>query len=185
MNQKTLVPNWFKGLIVASCLIIGYGATHPAQQVKSDSTAVESSARIENKELYEVMWIDKYPQLQTDQWKAYMYTKDNIGISFDAHSAFKLTLELFEFRADNSAITFHFPHDARKARCGYKIEKLKKPTKHFDTQLTVENDPQNGGQTHVYYTGPDFRSLETIPAEIRESISGFPQVQRSFRHSEN
>lgn len=174
MNRKSLVPGWFQALIVSSALLVGYGLTHP-RQLESQTTApaeIESQARVENKDLYDVMWIDKYPQLQTDQWKAYMYTSDNIGLSFDAHSAFKITIELFEFKADKTKLTFHFPHDARKAACGYKIEKMKKPTKQFDTQLTVENDPQNAGVTHVYYTGPDFRSLETLPESVRQAVSG-------------
>lgn len=176
MTQKNLIPAWFKALIVASLLIVGYGLTHPSSDVSPKMSAAANN-------LNDVLWIDKYPQVQHDTWKAYTFTSDNIGINIDAHSAFKLTLEIFEFKADKSKITLHFPHDGLRASCTYKIEKLKKPTKHFDTQLTIDNDPKAGGQTHIYYTGPDFRSLQTMPTEIREAIESNSVIQKSLgRH---
>lgn len=181
MTHKSLVPNWFKGLIVTSMIVTGYGLTHPAVQTPAPAPVAESAvAAPMASDLYDILWIDKYPTDPTDTWKAYLYTSDNIGLSVDAFSAFKLTLEVFEFKADKTRIGFHFPHDKRRAQCAYKIEKMKKPNKHFDTQLTVENDPQFNGVTHVYYTGPEFRSIDTMPEEIRASLESNQVIQNSL-----
>ena len=173
MTQKSLIPAWFKALIVVSLLIVGFGLTHPS---RNTSEKVGPMAN----DLLDVLWMDKYPEMQHDTWKAYLFTSDNVGVNIDAHSAFKLTLEIFEFKGDKAKLTFHFPHDGRRAASAYKIEKLKKPTKHFDTQLTVESDPQAGGQAHIYYTGPEFRSLQTMPTEIREALEGNQIVNKSL-----
>ena len=179
MTPKSLIPAWFKTLILASMLIIGYGLTHPSQTNRSMQPADPKVAPTAS-ELFDILWMDKYPEVQHDTWKAYLFTSDNIGVSVDALSAFKLTLEVFEFKADKARLTFHFPHDGRRANCAYKIEKLKKPTRHFDTQLTIENDPQIGGQTHVYFTGPEFRNLETMPSHIREALESNQTVHHSL-----
>lgn len=159
-----LIPRWFACMVLASMAVVTYGtlSLKPAEE-----------AAPLNRELYDALWIDRYPEMAHDKWKAYLFTADNVGLSIDAASAFKLTLEVFEFKADKKSITYHFPHDSRRARCNYSIEKLKKPTSHFDTQLTVENDPQNGGQTKVYFTGPEFRSAETLPPHLRQAVEAY------------
>lgn len=138
----------------------------PAQSLNSDAPADTENA----KELYDALWLDRLPEMASDTFHAYSYTSDNVGIFMDFHSQYKLTLELFEFKANNSNITFHFPHDSRRAQATYKVEKMKKPTKHFDKQLTVENDPSNGGKTTIYYSGPNFRSLNNLPSPLAERL---------------
>lgn len=156
-----LIPRWFAVMIAISLAVVAYGTLQigPTEQ-----------ATPQQSQLYDVLWLDKYPEVSHDSWKAYVYSSDNVGISIDAASSFKLTLELFEFKADSKQLRFHFPHDGRKANCSYKIEKLKKPTRHFDTKLTVEKDPQNDGQTKEYFTGPEFRSFEALPEHFRSTL---------------
>lgn len=167
-TSQKLVPGWFATMIAASAMICVVGLS---RMETSAPTAPTSAVDTQNtKELYDVLWIDRYPEMATDTFKAYSYTSDNIGLAFDFHSAFKLTMELFEFKANNTQLTFHFPHDGRRAQVGYKIEKLKKPTKHFDISLVVENDPANEGKTHTYYSGPNFRSLHNLPSPVREQL---------------
>ena len=169
MNKvRRLVPGWFATMIVASAAVCMYGLSQPQLPADQAPTAlVETQAA---KDLYDVLWLDKYPEMQSDTFKAYSFTSDNVGITMDFHSAYKLTLELFEFKANNTNISYHFPHSGTKANVTYKVEKLKKPTKRFDTQLTIDNDPANGGKTSVYFTGPDFRSLHDLPSPIQEQI---------------
>lgn len=163
-------------MIVASAAICMYGLSRPQPPASNPPAAqVETLA---SKELYDVLWLDKYPEMQNDQFKAYSFTSDNIGIAFDFHSAFKVTLELFEFKASNTQLTFHFPHDNRRAQVNYKIEKLKKPTKHFDISLTVENDPANQGKTTTYFSGPNFRSLHNLPSPIQEQLERSGALQQ-------
>ncbi len=157
---SSLIPRWFAALLVASFLTVGYGVS----QLQSAEVTPA------NKDLYDTIWIDKYPEMSQDTWNAYMFTSDNVGLNIDAASAFKITIELFEFKASGRDIRFHFPHDGRKANSKYALEKLKKPTKHFDTKLTIETDPQNGGQKHVYFTGPEFRSAATLPDAVRDAL---------------
>ncbi|MGE0491780.1 MAG: hypothetical protein AB7S38_21390 [Vulcanimicrobiota bacterium] len=159
-----LIPRWFAALVVTSCLIVGYGVT----QLGSSQSDVTPT----NKDLYDSIWIDKYPEMSHETWKAYMFTSDNVGLNVDAASAFKITLEIFEFKASAKDIRFHFPHDGRKGNSKYTVEKLKKPNKHFDTQLTLEADPQNGGAKKVYFTGPEFRSASQLPDFVREALAG-------------
>ena len=113
-------------------------------------------------ELLETLWLDRVPEMMHDSWNGYLFTSDNVGLNVQAASAFKITLEIFEFQLRKNDIRWHFPHDGNKSNTKYTIEKLKKPTKHFDRQLTIENDPKNGGKTKVYFTGPEFANGATI-----------------------
>lgn len=177
MNKvRTLVPGWFATMIVASAAVCMYGLTRPQLPADQAPTAVVETQAA--KDIYDQLWLDKYPEMQSDTFRAYNFTSDNIGIAFDFHSAFKVTLELFEFKASNTQIQYHFPHDGRKAKVNYKVEKLKKPTKHFDVSLTIENDPANNGQTTVYYSGPNFRSLHDLPGPIQERIERSGALQQ-------
>lgn len=165
MSVKRLVPRWFAVMILASLAIIGYGVTQPSTTTgKSDPVVTHP------RELVDVLWLDREPGMTTDPWKAYIFTPENIGISIDAASSYKLTLEFFEFKADAKKIAFRFPHDNRAPSSPYKVEKMKKPSKYFDTTLTLEADPQNGGAQKVFYTGPDFRSASRLPHSVLETL---------------
>lgn len=166
-----LVPRWFAALIAASMLIVGYGMT----QLEPAEAPVETLTQ----DLYDTIWIDKYPQMPEDSWNAYMYTTDNIGLSIEAHSAYKVTLEVFEFKVSGkNNLRFHFPHDGRRGDTKFKIEKLKKPTRHFDTQLTLESDPQANGEKKIYYTGPEFRSATQLPETVRQALGTSEFIKR-------
>ncbi len=173
-NRRPLVPSWFLAMIVASLLITVLGTFReigPSQNPQSE---------IANKDLYDVIWIDSYPEVSSDTWNGYLFSSDNVGISVQAASAYKLTLEVFEFKASGASLNFHFPHDSRRSSSNYTIEKMKKPTKHFDTQLTLAADPQKGGKNSVYFTGPEFRSLSTMPEAVRDALAN-----QGFVDSEN
>lgn len=165
---RKYVPGWFAVMIAGSAAICMFGLTQPQAPAPEAPTALVETQN--SKELYDVLWLDRYPEMASDTFKAYSFTSDNVGIAMDFHSAYKLTLELFEFKANNTQITFHFPHDNRRASVAYKIEKLKKPTKYFDISLTVENDPANAGKTTTYFSGPQFRNLHDLPSPVAEQI---------------
>ena len=148
------IPNWFKVLLVASVAIVTYGMGH----LQSEPVEVTP----QKGELLETLWLDRVPEMMHDSWNGYLFTSDNIGLNIQAASSFKITLEIFEFQLRKNDIRWHFPHDGTKSNTKYTIEKLKKPTKHFDRQLTIENDPKNGGKTKVYFTGPEFANGATI-----------------------
>lgn len=158
------MPAWFRVLLVASVAITTYGLGHlgeTACQSRQTVTTSDTVAPLAH-ELNDTLWLDKYPEMMHDKWNGYIFSSDNVGLNIQAESAFKLTLEVFEFQIKKNNLRWHFPHDGKKADTKYTIERLKKPTKHFDRQLTIENDPKNGGATKVYFTGPEFGSAETI-----------------------
>ncbi|MCE7875277.1 hypothetical protein DYH09_33610 [bacterium CPR1] len=160
-KHRPLIPSWFAAMIMASLILTVFGTIRqvgPGHETQNP------------RELLDVLWIDSYPEVTSDTWNAYIFSSDNVGISIQAASAYKLTLELFEFKPSNTALSFHFPHDARRSTSNYAIEKMKKPTKHFDTQLSLSADPQKQGKSSVYFTGPEFRSLDTMPAPVREAL---------------
>ena len=163
------IPRWFAAMILASLAIVIYGLNQPQQHTSEPGT--------QTKELYDVLWLDQYPEMQHDKWKAYLFTSDNVGLNIDAASAFKLTLEIFEFKAQNGKLSYHFPHDGRRATCGFRIEKMKKPTRHFDTQLILDADPQSGSQPKTYFTGPEFRSAATLPEHIRQGLENYNLIK--------
>lgn len=148
------VPNWFKTMLVCSMAVVVYGMGH----VESEKVEVSPLAD----KLLDTLWIDRVPEMMHDSWKGYLFTSDNVGLNIQAASSFKITLEIFEFQVKKGSIRWHFPHDGSKAQTKYTIEKLKKPTKHFDHQLTIENDPRNEGKTSIYFTGPEFANGATI-----------------------
>lgn len=154
-------PQWFRVMMVASLAVVTYGIGN-LDNASTDPAVEATQVEIQAHEIHEFLWIDKVPEMMHDSWHGLIFTPDNVGISVDAESAFKLTLEIFEFQIKKSTLRWHFPHDGRKSDSKFTIEKLKKPTKHFDRQLTIENDPTNGGKTKVYFTGPEFGNSETI-----------------------
>lgn len=167
MSVKRIIPRWFAVMILASLAIVGYGISHPQTRPEPVNEPIVAGPN----DLLDCMWLDQAPQMADDPWKAYLFTPENFGLNIDAHSSYKLVLELFEFKADSKAITYKFPHPpARKGKTTYKIERLKKPTKYFDTQLTIDNDPQNEGKTSIYFTGPDFRSASQLPEALRQTL---------------
>lgn len=171
-SRRPLIPSWFLAMIVASLLISVVGTFK--------EIGPSADPGVKNKDLYDVIWIDSYPEVTSDTWNGYLFSSDNVGISVQAASAYKLTLEVFEFKATGAALSFHFPHDSRRSTSNFTIEKMKKPTKHFDTQLTLAADPQKQGKNSVYFTGPEFRSLATSPEAVRRALES-----RGFIDSEN
>ena len=154
------MPIWFRVMVVASLALVSYGIGTIGQPSDTPSEATEVDVMAH--EIHDTLWLDKVPEMMHDPWNGYIFSPDNVGLAIQAESSFKLTLEIFEFQIRKGTIRWHFPHDGKKSDTKFTIEKLKKPTKHFDRQLTVENDPKNGGQTKVYFTGPEFGSAETI-----------------------
>ena len=148
------IPTWFKVMLVASVAVVGYGMG------QLESEAVEVTPQ--KSELFETLWLDRVPEMMHDSWNGYLFTTDNVGLNIQAASSFKITIEIFEFQLKKNTLKWHFPHDGSKTKTKISIEKLKKPTKHFDKQLTIENDPKNGGKDKVYFTGPDFANGATI-----------------------
>jgi hypothetical protein len=165
------VPTWFKVMLVASVAIVTYGMGH-LQSEPVEVTPLKG-------ELLETLWIDSVPEVMHDSWKGYLFTTDNVGLNIQAASSFKITLEIFEFQLRKSNIRWHFPHDGTKASTKFTIEKLKKPTKHFDRQVTIENDPRNGGKTKVYFTGPDFANGATIDQMAPGALDRIEQYKQA------
>jgi hypothetical protein len=164
-NVLTYMPTWFRVMVVASVAVITYGIGNLGETCPSNAgpqAAESNEVDIAAHEIHDSLWLDRVPEMMHDSWNGYIFTPDNVGLAIQADSAFKLTLEIFEFQLRKGNIRWHFPHDGKKADTKFTIEKLKKPTKHFDRQLTIENDPKNGGQTKVYFTGPEFANAETI-----------------------
>lgn len=157
-NFLSYLPGWFRLLAITSLAIVTYGLSTATEKETASSPDLSPQAS----ELLETLWLDRVPEMMHDSWQGYLFTPDNVGLSIKAESAFKLTLEIFEFQLRKNTIRWHFPHDGTKTQTQYTIEKLKKPTKHFDRQLTIENDPKNDGKTKVYFTGPEFANSETI-----------------------
>lgn len=152
-------PTWFRLMLVASVAVVTYGI---GNLDCGSRTATATDVEISAHEIHDTLWLDRVPEMMHDSWQGYLFTPDNVGLSVQADSAFKITIEIFEFQLRKASIRWHFPHDGKKAETKFTIEKLKKPTKHFDRQLTIENDPKNGGQTKVYFTGPEFANAATI-----------------------
>ena len=181
MTHRSLVPRWFAVMIAASVAIVVLGLLGPRSQ---PSEAPEASiAPKDELALVECLWLDRLPEDPYEPFQIYFFTEEGgrVGLNAKAESAFKILLEVFEFidLPDQGTVQFYFPHDRRKPASAYKVEKMKKPNAYFDTQLTLEKDPQNGGRKMVYYTGPEFRPdgdpkglplhLQQILAQVRSA----------------
>lgn len=175
MNPRPLVPRWFAVMIAASLAVVFLGLFKPEarQEAQPEATMAPSAEA----GLSECLWLDRLPEDAYEPFQIYYFTEEGgrIGLNAKAESAFKILLEIFEFidLSDKGTIQFYFPHDRRKPASAYKIEKMSKPTAYFDTQLTLEKDPQNGGKRVVYYTGPEFRPESTgaaLPEHLRKVL---------------
>ncbi len=156
MHNLKFIPTWFRYLILSCLTVIIAGLIYGPRQ----------SHHINNNLLYDRLWIDSMPEMSHDEFRAYMFTADNIGINFHGHSAFKLMLEVFEFRAKSDTINFHFPHDGLKEKASFAISPLDNPTEHFDTKLELSIDPKTG-EKKAYFTGPELGSLEEMAPALR------------------
>lgn len=156
--KKSLIPRWFAVMVALSALVVALGSLRAERRAESRAS-----------DLTDYLWLDRYPEMTHDNFQIYFFSADNVGAHADFASSYKVLLEVFEFKADGQRVQFHFPHDGKRPSSAYRIEKLKKPTRHFDTQLTVQEDPKNGGRTKVYYTGPGFRAGH-LPAELRRRL---------------
>lgn len=154
-NLFRYIPTWFRVMLVASVALVGYGLSHLEDAPTAEVSPMAGS-------ITDTLWVDKLPEVMHDSWKGYLFTSDNVGLNVHADSAFRMTLELFEFQARKGQLRWHFPHDGLKAKTKFTIEKLKKPTEHFDRKLTLHNDPRNNGETTEYFTGPDLANVDTI-----------------------
>lgn len=175
MNSRPLVPRWFAVMLAASVAIVLLGITRPETDRQATSEPQLSPAAAGG--LAECVWLDRLPEDPYEPFQVYYFTEEGgrVGINAKADSAFRILLEIFEFidLADQGRIQFFFPHDRRKPASTYTIEKMKKPTAYFDTQLTLESDPQNGGKKKVYFTGPEFRADSdgsALPENLRRTL---------------
>ncbi len=175
MNSRPLVPRWFAVMLAASVAIVLLGITRP--EADRQATPEPQLAPAAASGLAECVWLDRLPEDPYETFQVYYFTEEGgrVGINAKADSAFRILLEIFEFidLADQNRVQFYFPHDRRKPASTYTIEKLKKPTAYFDTQLTLESDPQNGGKKKVYFTGPEFRADSdgsSLPGHLRQTL---------------
>lgn len=172
-NFFQYVPSWFKVMLVCSVAVVTYGLGN----LKSENVEVTPMKG----EILETLWIDRLPEMMHDSWQGYLFTSDNVGLNIQAASSFKITLEIFEFQIRKNTVRWHFPHDGSKTKTTFKVEKLKKPTKHFDRQLTIENDPKNGGETKVYFTGPEFANganIEKLAPGALEKLRAYQPLEQ-------
>jgi len=175
VNSRPLVPRWFAVMLAASVAIVLLGITRPEtdHQAAPEPQLAPAAAG----DLAECVWLDRLPEDPYEPFQVYYFTEEGgrVGINAKADSAFRILLEIFEFidLADQGRLQFYFPHDRRKPASTYTIEKMKKPTAYFDTQLTLESDPQNGGKKKVYFTGPEFRADNdgsALPEHLRQAL---------------
>lgn len=104
--------------------------------------------------LRECLWLDRLPPDAHAPYRAWWFGPEGWGLTVDAQSSYKQTVEIFEFHEDGTEVNFLFHHDDRKPATPYRIEPLQPPTKEFDRQLTLGRDPLNGDRKTTYYTGP-------------------------------
>lgn len=148
------IPTWFAFLIAFSLGIVLYGSFSP---------------RPLHRPLTDYIWLDRLPEEPTDPFKAYYFSSDG-AVMVDAPSCYKVVLEIFEFKADGKNIIYNFLHDGRRANSGYVIERMDRPTKDFDTRLTLAKDPNNKNKKTIYFTGPNMRSQDTLPLLVRQAL---------------
>ena len=159
--MRNLVPRWFAALAAVSLTVVSYGAWQsfnaPSEVKESAAETVQAAEETLDQKitLQDYFWLDNVPEDAYTPFNAYVFS-DGMGVSVQFASSFKMLVELFEYRADNTAIKFNFMHDGRTAKSDYSITAYTNPKYPFlKAQLTLKNDPQAKGSTHVYYTGPD------------------------------
>lgn len=158
MNKFTrYIPRWFAALIALSIAITLVGIDR-AQQVQSQHRLID------------LIWVDHLPEDPSEPFKAYYFGVDDYGVMLDAHSAYKLVFEVFEFEQSERKLSYNLLHRHKAHSTGYIIEKMDQPTEHFDTKLTIKKDPNCGHKKSVYFTGPEFRSHETLPAVLKTAL---------------
>jgi hypothetical protein len=108
------------------------------------------------------MWVDHLPTSPREKYSGYFFAVRGLGIHDSAESIFKHLVELFHFKIDGTTMNFQFPHDDRSASSSFTVEKLKDVRGPLDLKLTVQNDPQRGGETGVYYSSTRWRKGDNI-----------------------
>ena len=156
-NFTRYIPGWFAALIAMSIAITLVGIER-AHQVQPQQC------------LRDLIWVDHLPEHPSEPFKAYYFGVDDYGVMLDAHSAYKLIFEVFEFQQSEKKLKYNLLHRKKSLTTGYVIEKMDQPTKHFDTELTIKKDPNYGHKQSVYFTGPEFRNHETLPPVLKTAL---------------
>ena len=92
------------------------------------------------------VWFDRYPEKRNDEIEIVIFFGGGIGIT-DKGSAYRSTLEIFEFERQKDRLDVTFLHDKRKADVKFKVESCDdRPP--FDACLTF--DPPFGGRKKLY-----------------------------------
>lgn len=155
MSKRSLAPRWFMAMVAASAALVIYGTTQERLAPTPPSAPAPTSQIVP---LHDQLWLDSIPENSWDSFQMYVFLKKGhkVGLHVQAHSTFKQTLEVFEYKDKAGGdLFFYFPHDQRKAQTKYSIIPLREPQGPFTCKLRLEQDPQNGGQPHIFYSGPE------------------------------
>jgi hypothetical protein len=156
-NLTRYIPGWFAALIALSILItlVGIDRDHHLQP---------------QQRLVDLIWLDHLPEHPSEPFKAYYFGVDDYGVMLEAQSAYKLIFEIFEFQQSEKNLNYNLLHRNKSHTTDYIIEKMDQPTDHFDTKLIIRKDPNNRHRKSVYFTGPEFRSHDTLPAVLKTAL---------------
>lgn len=175
------------GALVFAVLLLVAGIIYAlfvrsAMLAPKEPTGVVVSDELAASMLVDRFWIDRIPEAPMDKFNFYIFSsEDDIALNDQAQSIYRHLLEIFVFKASARDIQYQFPHDRRKGKTAYTIEKLARPDENqIDLKLTLTADPQSGGKSHVYYTSTKWQSHDrsTLPVNMRE----LPDVPHPAHH---
>lgn len=168
-----------KAIVLA--LLVLTAAVAYAWFARAALRTLEMPAEVQNSGLLvDRIWIDKVPERDTDTFTFYVFSsEENLALNDKAASTYRHLLEIFFYRATARDLQYQFPHDRRNGKTPYTVEKLARPDQHqLDLRLTIQADPQQGGETKIYYSSTKWSSLDrsTLPAPLRAALAQVPRL---------
>jgi len=157
-----------RAILVSVVLVAVAGAWYLNKRGDDQRAAEAEAARGKDPALlFDRVWVDSKPEKYTD------YTHVMLAVShapigvFQKASAYQSTVELFEYRRQESALAAHFPQTGKKRDTKYRIRECK-DLPPFDLCLELNQNPWGGPRRYYGMTDPDAERAEL--GELRHQL---------------
>lgn len=159
MRWKLLLPAiWrhHKVAVLCSVLALALGSAALVSWTGGDEAQVaERPARL----LLNRIWFDRMPETNRDDVAVWIWLAGGIGI-YQHGSAFRASMDIFEFERSGHSVAMSFLHDGEAASTEYTIESCDEQPP-FDLCLTLLTAPRGRNRYYSFGSGDDMS--EQIP----------------------
>jgi hypothetical protein len=124
----------------------------PEERATARSQEIDPLKPINARAILSRAWFDKYPRSAKDEVKLWIYFAGGLGI-YETGSAWKVSLEIFDFERQGDSVALEFLQDGKKASTKFSIATCD-DVPPFDVCLTLV-DPPRGPAKYYGFASDD------------------------------